>query len=162
MAEPVPSAHLTEFIRELQGKPPVADAITTIKNFCQLLASYDITEVIGEYDGSGDSGDMTISVKMSVPCPPGNRLDSADYAPNPAIYRQFCTVVDSLIAKPNSLITQENYAAFEDAMFNLLPGGWEINDGSFGEIHVTVGTGHVHTEHNERYTDVTHTESNYP
>lgn len=162
MADPVPSMHLTELIRELQGKPPVADSITTIKNFCRLLASHNITHVVGEYDGSGDSGDMTISVKVSVPERPGNRLDSHDSAPGQSIFRQIHEVIDGIIAQKNSLITRENYNAFEDAMFDLLPGGWEINDGSFGEIHITVGTGHVSTTHNERYTEVNTTENEYP
>lgn len=39
-------------------------------------------------------------------------------------------------------------------MFNLLPDGWEIDEGSYGEITVDTMTTDITVEHNERYTDI--------
>ncbi len=41
--------------------------------------------------------------------------------------------IDDAIARKQDLD-----AAVEEYVFSILPGGWEINDGSFGEIHINV------------------------
>lgn len=43
----------------------------------------------------------------------------------------------------------------EDASYAFLPGGWEINDGSFGELAIDVAQRVITHEYNERYTDYT-------
>jgi hypothetical protein len=40
-----------------------------------------------------------------------------------------------------------------DASYDLLPGGWELNEGSFGELIVNVAKRQVTREHNWRSTD---------
>lgn len=41
----------------------------------------------------------------------------------------------------------------EEYVYERLPGGWEINDGSFGEVEIDVLAGTVRFDHNQRYTD---------
>ena len=70
---------------------------------------------------------------------------------------RFCEAIRN---EPDSLITKKRLDEFLDAMFELLPGGWEINDGSYGEITVEISNGEITVQHNERITDVessTHT-----
>jgi hypothetical protein len=41
----------------------------------------------------------------------------------------------------------------EEYVYERLPGGWEINDGSFGEVEIDVMAGTVTFDHHQRYTD---------
>lgn len=135
----------------------VPEYVTTVRNFCQLLSGTGAHMIMASYDGSGDSGDMDISVQVKR-----ESLDSSNGQINTAsantgsIYdwRPLRCFVDPIIAQKNSLITTQMLEEFIDAMYDFLPGGWEINDGSFGEINVEVANGRVSVEHNERIVDI--------
>jgi hypothetical protein len=171
MADPVPStpptnadANVAEFqklIRNLQGKPPVSEDVKTIKDFCAMLRTFGspILSMSGEYDGSGDDGDMDISVRMPAPqiVTPGNTVINGGQNTNQYVYRSLRQALDAELKDPEMAkigLTQTRLDQLEDAMFSLLPGGWEINDGSFGSIDIDVSTGEIEVTHNERYTEV--------
>ena len=132
--------------------------IQTIKQFCKLLASYKVYMIHGSYDGSGDSGDMDISVQWqnNTEQPAGHTAPAyGDQAPsNGGAWDALSVARKRLTGVKDAIITDKMVEDFEDAMFQLIPGGWEINDGSFGEIDVTVSTGAIEVTHNERYTEV--------
>lgn len=144
----------------LLGQKNQMDAAQRIKQFCKLLSSYNATEIIAEYDGSGDSGDLNY-VHVFV-APTQAELDSASPAvgvtpgtPQPTSRtKNFETWAESIFNQPNALITRAKYEEFLDDMFSLLPGGWEINDGSYGVIRINVHDETITVDHNERYTDV--------
>lgn len=137
----------------------VSMSIENIKQFCKHLSAYNVVRVEFCYDGSGDSGDFdTIDViTMSTPeqidlstqltSDPG-KITSTEKRTNGQQW------LENVVAQKNSLITKDAYDAFVDDVFSLLPGGWEINDGSYGDIVINVADESVTIEHNERYTDV--------
>ena len=43
----------------------------------------------------------------------------------------------------------------EEFVYDRLPDGWEINDGSYGTVVFDLTQGNISFEHNQRYTDVT-------
>jgi hypothetical protein len=124
------------------------EAIETIKNFCTYLSGSNIQEILVEYDGSGDSGDCMFYVTLRVP-PETGPTSAADTRK----YQSFRQEVERL-GEQNALLTNEKIDEFEDAVYGLLPMGWEINDGSFGEIKINVDKRTVAIEHNERYTSI--------
>jgi hypothetical protein len=144
------------------------DPATVIKNFCKILSAHNVTSVTMEYNGEGDSGDGDFSIRL----PRANNnvgvnrnLGSGDSAPGGTEYRGFRTFIDELLRKhaqngEPTLVTREKADEFEDAVFQLLPGGWEINDGSYGVVTVDVASGKITVDHNERVVDInssTHT-----
>ena len=46
----------------------------------------------------------------------------------------------------------------DEILCQFLPGGWEINDGSYGTVQIDVKKKTVSIEHNERYTEVNSSE----
>lgn len=134
--------------------------IATIKNFCKLLSSYDVQKIRCEYDGSGDSGDMDMYVIQETP----NNLtgpQTGTGTPNEYLTSLHTFVKNAVNTTPEPLISEAKLNKFEDAVFSLLPGGWEINDGSFGCVLIDVRSQEIKVTHNERYTDVETTERTY-
>lgn len=130
------------------------DAIQTVKQFCKLAASYNATHFHAEYDGSGDSGDMDIHVTVSAP---PNRVAGAGIREGlrvESVTEPFRQWLDRISALPQTLITKQAGDTFKRACFELLPMGWEINDGSYGEVIVEVVGEKITIEHNERYMEV--------
>lgn len=134
------------------------DAVQQIKNFCKLLSAYGISRVEATYDGSGDSGDITevegirqltqqeIDARVAIgkqTNPTGlERVSLQDW------------LEKNVFRKPDALITKVQYEDFLDNLFSLLPAGWEINDGSFGEVTVIVGEEKITIDHNARYVEI--------
>jgi hypothetical protein len=135
--------------------------IDDIKNFCRKLSTHNISRVTAQYDGSGDSGDFENIT--AIVHPTQAELDSAAaiVRDNPGVQPARERTVDlgrwldaNVYDKDDANITLKEYEEFVDNLFGMLPGGWEINDGSYGDIVVDVATGKIEHEHNERYTDV--------
>lgn len=159
---------IQRFMQQLNGKPPVNENVKTIKDFCALLRTFGspIITILAEYDGSGDSGDMDVSAKIPAPqnVAPGNTVINGVQNTNNYVYRRFRQAFDDELKDPDMEkigLTATRLDEVEDAMFSLLPGGWEINDGSFGEITIDVQTGEIEVTHNERYTEVNTSTQNY-
>lgn len=141
-------------------------SVDFIKKCCRLFSTDNVIGIHAQYDGSGDSGDLYAITVMVHPTrnevETQMRHTSNSGAVVPAIrtlsFRDWTT---SVIMRGNSPITKELCDEFEEALFQLLPGGWEINDGSYGEIHVDVATETITHDHNERYTDVRSETFNY-
>lgn len=136
---------------------PPTQHIETIKNFCRSLEEYNISEVVATYDGSGDSGDMDISFKHNVHVLPiGNSAATthSTWLPENEVERMLTPVGGGTICK-------KTFDEFINALWGILPGGWEIDDGAYGEINVNVSEKTVFVTHSERYTEVTTTENTY-
>jgi hypothetical protein len=141
-------------------------SVNFIKNCCRLFSTDNVISIHAQYDGSGDSGDL-YAITVAVH-PTRNEVEahlrstSNLAAPPPAVKTMsFRNWSADVMARGNSLITKELCDEFEEALFQLLPGGWEINDGSYGEIHVDIATEAITHDHNERYTDVRSETFNY-
>lgn len=131
------------------------NTIADIKKFCDVLQEYNIDEVVMAYDGSGDSGDGDFSFKEV------RRLQPR--GPEEPTSRELWMRGNQaeLELVKNGTISEKAFRDFQEAVWSLLPGGWEINDGAYGEVHIDVREKKIHVEHNERYTNVTTTERNY-
>lgn len=125
-----------------------------IKNFCAKLSGHDIVNIIMTYDGSGDSGDGDFLVEMlPMPLSAGNTVNPDHTLQSDLRTVHFRTALTNIMSADKS-ITSDDVDRFEDDVFNLLPSGWEINDGSYGCITVDVNKGTIRVEHSERYTEV--------
>jgi hypothetical protein len=104
--------------------------ISGLRNLAPQLKELGVTEVHAEYNGSGDSGDF-----------------EAVYAtPNDNDIEQ--------VLNPLGLTLD----GFKDMLWPLLPAGWEINEGSYGELVLDTATGKINRVHNERIEEVETTE----
>ena len=140
-----------------------------LKDLCPLFAAVGVTKVEGEYDGSGDSGDFnTILFRFDDSLTANDRslLENStvrETNKQPNMYldlfkNTYCTQRPD---QPPPLILPAILEQFETSLWDLLPGGWEINEGSFGTIVVDVVTKTVRMEHNERITEINSTTSNW-
>lgn len=124
---------------------------------CTALAEFGVAKVKIEYEGSGDSGcvesvafvdaddepvELTEEQDMSVPCKvEAARTWSPGDEPNTGTW--------SVSYKDEGL-----KAFFEECAYKWLPGGWEINSGSFGTIRVDVAGRSYSVDHGWRVEDV--------
>lgn len=69
----------------------------------------------------------------------------------------YCTDVnDKRVDVPQKLLD-----ALENAIYHLLPSGFEINDGSYGEVTIDIQNKKIKLEHNERVIEVNSSEQNF-
>lgn len=134
-----------------------AECVEHVKRFCTILDAAGIVVVEATYDGSGDSGDITVEfIHERDDTTPGNERGRRVHN-RLSEYR----AEELLISGTQPLTTKTAFEEFKQALFNLLPSGWEINDGAFGDIRVEVETRKITVEHHERYTDITTTRNTY-
>lgn len=126
---------LHDRLRELCGKPTVKSVAKKLKEYCKELYKHGWKEIVVQYSGSGDSCD-DFSAKI---------WNEEDEFP--------LTDVDSL---PDGLIKK-----VEDAIWELLPAGFENNEGGSGEVKIDIATGKITVEHDQYYIDSTHTSETY-
>lgn len=107
------------------------------------LAAAGISQVVIDFDGYGDSGQIeSISAYRgdeTVELPPGTIGYLAAGWDNPEV--EVSTMTVSQVA--------------EEMAYDLLAqthGGWEINDGAYGEFTFDVATRLISLDYNERYT----------
>jgi len=124
-----------------------------IKEFCPLLAAIGVTRVLTTYDNSGDSGDLSDTRFCFADRYTTHDSDAIDSNTNGRYmyFEQFKGMYAVPTgANPNPLITAEQLDALYELLFELLPGGWEINEGSYGDIEIDVLKSKVKLVHNER------------
>jgi hypothetical protein len=138
-------------------KMPLEDAASIIKQFCKTVSAYNVAALECNYDGSGDSGDMDIYVLLLIPPPRRSGAHDERGENNIRNTRSFRLWRDDILNEPNTVITKELLEQFEEACFELLPAGWEIDEGSFGAIYIDVTTETIRVEHSERIVEVTTT-----
>lgn len=117
------------------GKKSVKETAKQIKEYCKELYKHGWKEIVVKYSGSGDSCD-DFEAKI------WNEED--EFA---------MTDVDSL---PNELIKK-----VQDAIWDLLPPGFENNEGGTGEVKIDIETGKITVEHDQYYTECSHTSDTY-
>ena len=110
----------------------------------EALASAGITTVVLQFDGYGDSGQVeSIEARIGenpVDLPDAKIEIGQTRWGNPNISRSIFSVRDA--------IEQLAYDFLEETH-----GGWENNEGSFGEFTFDVGTRTIALDYNERITD---------
>jgi hypothetical protein len=92
-----------------------------IAGLCEELFLNLVDSIQVGYNGEGDSGDISYLIYFDV-------------AGEPAKYK----------------LSAENEEKLRDACFNLLPSGFEINDGGFGVIKIDIRKRVITVEHSTR------------
>lgn len=114
------------------------DAITSIKNLIRPFTQLKPAPkgyIAVEFDGYGDSGD----------------IQTAEYVKS---------VKHPKEQEPS--IQESDYEKITELCYDLLPGGWEINSGSFGVIKISFDKDvTIKVENNERYESSDYSEEEY-
>ncbi len=115
------------------------------------LAAANITQVLVEFDGEGDSGQISSVTAF--------RGDEADALPGTTLTIQQVAWGDTKVKAIQASLAE----AIETLCYDFLEethAGWENNDGAFGEFRLDVAKRTVELEFNGRFTDTrtsTHT-----
>ncbi len=134
--------------------PAIQQNITTI---CTALKEQNITSVEITFEGSGDSGEVeSITLQHSD----GVLSDAADLKSDSIMF------VDQIWnRKCNQYVPQVQKKTLEEGLGQLTcdilqhtHSGWELNDGAYGTIDLTVEGNSLHLDYNERFTEITNSE----
>jgi len=119
-------------------------AAAQLKAACSPLASIGITQIHWAYDGAGDSGDMESRTITDVH---GNCADE-----------YYAAAVKGLNQELQKQLALEE---LEKAVWELLPGGFEINEGSYGEVILDTAQQKISVHHNARIINTEYSEQEY-
>lgn len=126
---------ISDMLRELCGKRSMTENVKRLKEHCKELYRCGWKKLVLNYSGSGDSCDdfsMTIS----------NAEDEFNFLE---------------IANP----PPETRKEIENDLWDLLPAGFENNEGGSGTVTINTKTGKITVEHDQYYTESTHTKEVY-
>jgi hypothetical protein len=144
------------------GKVPTTKTKTKtpadiIKEMCGMLQSFGFNYLFAEFDGSGDSGDFD-AITLMPKHPDSGARDSLDAAVNEEHQKSFHAfrheTLDNARTSTQQATLIKQLDEFEEALWQILPSGWEINEGSFGELHVDIANRKIHLVVNERISEV--------
>lgn len=123
-----PDSTIEEIVARLkkEEKDKLRAAQEVLRKVCPELFMRGVAQVVAHYDGEGDSGNIDTIY--------ANNIDGH--------YMQW---------PPD---TKELRDALEEAIWEFIPGGFEINDGSFGDITIKIQTNEILREHNERVVEI--------
>lgn len=135
--EPTPEElrALHDRLRELCGKKPVKSVAKTLKEYCKELYKHGWKEIVVQYSGSGDNCD-DFEAKI------WNEEDEFS--------------MDDVKSPPKEFMQK-----VQDAIWDLLPSGFENNEGGSGEVKIDIETGKITVEHDQYYIESTHTSETY-
>ena len=135
-----------------------------LKQCCKLLSAYNVNQVVFEYDGSGDYGDINdASIWLAPDADAVGKVMEKTSGPPPAEVVASVTrlkrvpwnhFVDERRKEKNPILTAAACDKMQDEAFELLPSGWEINDGSYGTVIISVAAEEISIEQKERYTEI--------
>lgn len=130
------------YLRQAEERKQAAAA--RLKAACSPLASVGIKEITWAYDGSGDSGDMESRTVTNV----HGQCSDEDYA-------AAVKGLDQELQKQLALNELEN------AVWELLPDGFEVNDGGYGEVILDTAKQKISVQHNARVIETEYSEEEY-
>jgi hypothetical protein len=122
-----------------------------------ILAQAGIATVTLRYDGEGDSGGIEEIYAQGL-------QDGTQYQqtlPLPSVDVTFVTLTydGDIWTETRSLI--DALEAWGMDLIDIEYSGWENNDGGYGEVSINVDTGSIMVSHNQRYMDVTSSQTHY-
>ena len=127
----------------------------TIKEMCGMLQSFGFNYLSAEFVGSGDSGDFDYIT--FIPTKPDDASTAAIVA-NEEHRKSFHVfkheALENAPTKKQKETLTKQLAEFETALWQILPSGWEINEGSFGALQIDIAKKTIHMVVNERISDV--------
>lgn len=131
--------------------------------------SYGVLDVGASYDGSGDQGELTVSVmyEQRTPALIGHSISTANDSANASstfAAHSWCHIdhfFRNIVKEKDAVVTQKIIEEFKEALLELLPEYWTVDDGSFGEIEIDLVKGEIKVEHNERVVEIRTTTKTY-
>jgi hypothetical protein len=131
----------------------------SLKEVCATLFNAGITLVEVHYDGYGDSGQIEYLllfkgdkqltdeevVSLGLPTSTIQEYNYKSTGDKDRYITKECTLVDKI----------------EDCAYDFLPGGWEINEGSFGDLKINTETAKATLEHNFRIQETEYSEEEF-
>ena len=130
-----------------------------LKEVCATLFNAGITLVEVHYDGYGDSGEIEYVLLFKG----DKQLKDEEVAslglPTSTIQEYNYNAKNDenrYVTKECTLVTK-----IEDCAYDFLPGGWEINEGSFGDLKINTETAKATLEHNYRIQETEYSEEEY-
>ena len=136
----------------------------SLKEICAILFNAGITLVEVHYDGYGDSGQIeyvslfkgdkekhlvkdeeVASLGLPTSTIQEYNYNAKSNSPDPRYITKECTLVTKI----------------EDCAYDFLPGGWEINEGSFGDLKINTETAKATLEHNYRIQETEYSEEEF-
>ena len=145
----------------------IAKDVDLKDSILNYLRSKEVTFAEVDYSGEGDSGSLDDIALYRA------ELPDAESAKNEVAYSEYTSwddfpVNDNLVTKHwdsdsdnygwvSTKVTEETIKfsrVLDTYCYSLLPGGWEINDGSRGTIRFHVVENKIELEHNSYFTDV--------
>jgi hypothetical protein len=137
--------------------------IECVKDFCTVLQAVGVTQVVGEYSGSGDSGDFEELYFSFVDSKSQNDrqiLESVN--DRRRLTRLELRDFKADYVKPTSaLLNSKELDEFVSNVWSILPDGWENDCGGSGELTIDTATRKIHLTHHERVEEVITTETDY-
>jgi hypothetical protein len=126
-ADPAAEKLMTDFMKqyEKEQKTKYEIAQKNISELADELFMNLVYSVEAEYNGEGDSGDITYVGFYDV------NGENIDYKLSP-----------------------EKREKLADACFAFLPGGFEINDGGYGTVKIKLADRSIVVEHNARIVEI--------
>lgn len=126
------------------------------KSLLAALRALGATDVTIRYSGSGDSGcvdDVEVIRKLDGDPQENENLSELARQARVLVQERWSRFDHETRQWVNGhdLVEKDLHAALKDYCYDLLGrnfGGWEINEGSDGELHLEVATGEVLVEHN--------------
>lgn len=121
--------------------------VANLKAAIPFLRQLGVTMVTMDYNGSGDQGDIE-DIEIS----------GFENAP------KTCEELDkALEGFPAETKAHERFCIekLKDRAFELLPGGFEINEGSYGQVIIDCEKNKVRLAHNERVMEVNSSEQEW-
>ena len=132
--------------RQRQRAEEKAQKSQTLKAACPALASLGILHIVWSYNGEGDSGeihDVTITGNGTAP----KTLNKLKATLTTAFDPDTCAKLD--------------WDKLEDAVWQLIPDGFENNDGGYGEVDLDTANSSIQVRHSQRVIDVEYEEENF-
>ena len=131
----------------------------SLKEACSMLFNAGITLVEVHYDGYGDSGEIEYVLffkgdkqleedEVTSLGLPTSTIEEYNHSHKEGESR-YKTVECTLLQK------------VEDCAYDFLPGGWEINEGSFGDLKINTEKAKATLEHNYRIQETEYSEEEF-
>ncbi len=158
MADENPAPDPTGFLREFDEKQRTYKALSESIHAANkealfpALAAAGITSVLVHFDGSGDSGQIeeidVVAGDKPVDFPSGSIAISRAY--------WGATEPEHIECNARDAVETLAYALLEETH-----GGWENNEGAYGEFTFNIAERTITLDYNERYEDSHYTQHNF-
>jgi hypothetical protein len=151
---PDPTGFLREFDEKQRTYKALCESIHAANKdaLFPVLAAAGITRILVRFDGSGDSGQIeeidVLAGEKPVSLPNGQvTIQRADWG---------ATEPESIESSVNDAVETLVYAFLEETH-----GGWENNEGAYGEFTFNVAERTITLDYNERYEDAHYTQHTF-